>query len=76
MVARATWHAEAISLYGKDGWTYEALGAHFGVTREAVYRAVRRSATARGTPAKTPLTPSERMKRYRAKKQAQGLPHY
>ena len=76
MGVRATWHAEAISLYGKDGWTYEALGAHFGVTKEAVYRAVRCSATALGTPAKVPLTRSEIMKRYRAKKRAQGLPYY
>lgn len=42
------WHAKAIALYAEGGWTYEALGAEFGVTRFAVYRAVRKSRTARG----------------------------
>lgn len=74
---RASWHAEAIELYRSgQGWTYEALGAHFKVTRFAVYRAVRRSVTARGVaqpllksdPAAYRARRTEAMRRHREKK--------
>ncbi len=67
---RPDWHAKAIALYDQGFATYATLGQRFGVTRFAVYRAVNKSATARGVQKTAPKDRRLYMREYMRKRRA------